>query len=107
MKIWVLIGLGPNDVNIPCLWFSTKAAAYAYISPILGEPDRENSWTLETKINGRFKSLFGPSEVNGDWVESPVTKKFYTNYYGGCGECYRVELREVEEATPFVGFDLD
>ena len=82
MKFWVIVGLGPNEVEVPCLIFSTKEKALE----AMGSPGKDgNYWRAAD--------------------DELIT--FFTHYYNGCGECRAFELREVEEGKPFVGFDLD
>lgn len=76
---YVIVGLGPNSVEIPSLIFSSKRKAEDYL--------KENP--LVDPLN--FQNC----------------NQYYTSYYGGCGECWKFIIREVEEGTPFVCFNLD
>jgi hypothetical protein len=80
-KVYVVVGLGPNSVSIPCLVFKTKEEADAYITKHPA-PDYDR-------------------EGNELW------RPYFTKYYDGCGECYRMEVKEVEFGKPFIGWDLD
>ena len=96
MTFWVLIGLGPNDVEITSLIFSSKEAALNAITPLLGKPQMAPE-------SGRLEWM-AP-----DWdddVDVDV-RNFYTSYYGGCGDCCTFELRRVTEGRPFCAFNLD
>lgn len=105
--MWVAIGLGPNDVAVPCLWFHLRGRGEEYISNYLGEPDTQTkkATTWDTGDGEVFEKKY--NEETEEYTNNKATGKFFTKYYGGCGECYRIVLQEVEEATPFVPFDLD
>lgn len=99
--MWILIGLGPNDVQVPCLWFSTKEKGYAYVADALERTaDGDTYWDIDHE----FDNI---RDAEGDYHNSELAKKFFTKYYDGCGGCWRLRLASVDEATPFVGFDLD
>jgi hypothetical protein len=94
MKMWALIGYGPNDVAIPALLWTDKEKALNACIEIFGS---------KPKISGNsFKWEAEKHEFPRD-----VLKKMYISYYGGCGECYLAELEEVKEGVPFVCFNLD
>lgn len=78
MKFYVIVGLGPNDIKIPALIFSSRSAAEKAMKK-------------------------APADMDADSDLSA----FYTDYYGGCGECWKFEIREVKEGKPFVVWDLD
>ena len=103
--MYIVVALGPNDVEVPCLWFSTREVALDYLLPLLGPPDGgPDCWAnfdLEPKYNPAKKG------TDDEYDRSPLIPKFFTGYYGGCGECWCFTLKEVAEATPFVRFDLD
>lgn len=116
MKFWVLVGLGPNSVEVPCMVFSSLEALLAKVVPILGEPKKYKKSTgyfarEEGMLywNVDFESVENKDDDDDDSYgdDYNLSMKFYTGYYGGCGECYRLEVREVTEGKPFVGFDLD
>jgi hypothetical protein len=92
--MWVLIGLGANDLKIPALVFADRDSAQLKCIEIFGHaPDGIGR-------NGRYYWNI----KDGD-QETPL--KMYTSYYDGCGGVYRAELREVIPGTPFVPFNLD
>jgi hypothetical protein len=62
------------------------------------ESDGKEGYTLD--IYDEFNS--DPDEK---YVDLPT--KFFKFYSPGCGEAGWMELREVEEGTPFCGWDLD
>lgn len=94
-KFAVLIGEGPNNIQIPALVFSSMEKGLEACKKVLGEPKKRGTdyyWRLDD----------GDGEVNEE-----VIKQMYTSYYGGCGECYNARLTEIEEGKAFVGFNLD
>lgn len=109
MKFHVLVGIGANSVEVPCLIFSSRKAGIKAVSEILGEPqiakDGTPWWDTDKKWDGKHGSNEGCDE-GCKYCESTLPH-FFTHYYDGCGGCYSLELREVEEGKPFVGFDLD
>lgn len=94
--MYVLIGFGPNDVDIPALVWSNKEAALAECIDILGDKYR----TIDEGV-----SFSWTAEDNG--FPKEITSQLYTHYYGGCGECYCAKLVPVEEGKPFAGWNLD
>ena len=90
MSVAVLIGEGPNDIEVPCMLFPSMETAREKLDPILGEPDKET----EKKVRW-WKNAEDHAE------------RFFTSYYDGCGECYSFTLKMVEYNKPFVGWDLD
>lgn len=95
-SVWVLIGEGPNNVEIPCLIWTSFDIAIDFCVNTFGKvysfnsSDSSRRWVCE-----------------GDEFQKQVLEKMYKRYYGGCGECYAVTLIQVEEGKPFVGWDLD
>jgi hypothetical protein len=77
-KVYVVVGQGPNDVEVPCLIFKTKEEADIYV--------RNNP---------------APEE------DSELATPYFTQFYGGCGGCYNMVVKEVEFGKQFVGWNLD
>jgi len=86
----VVVALGANRLEVPCLWFEGIEAAELFLI-----------------------DLFGPSDCNGRWhPDSDAHLKtlvdlFFKDYYDGCGGIYAFEVRRVEAGQPIVCFDLD
>lgn len=97
--MWVLIGEGPNDVEITALVWSDGDVALQACKEIFGG---EPKFTREK--NGHQEYQWA---CRGDGFPEEVTDKMYTSYYGGCGECYSATLKYIEEGKPFCGFNLD
>jgi hypothetical protein len=91
--MWVLIGHGANDLQIPALIFSDHESAKTKCREIFGCDPTEGK-------GGRFYWEVDEEDHN-------TIRKMYTRYYNGNGGVYRAELREVAPGAPFVGFDLD
>ena len=100
MKFFAIVGLGPNDVEITALIFSTKEKAEEFLN---SKPDlvrHGDVWRDDEEVMDRY-------DENDPTYERDYAKQFYTGYYSGCGSCWGFEIREVEEGKPFVRFDLD
>ena len=93
MNPWALIGRGPNELEIVGLIFKDKSSALRWCKDnIHAQP----GLSLKDKFWWHWEDL-----------DSDLLSEIFTHYYGGCGECWQLYLREVEPATPFVAFDLD
>lgn len=90
-NIFAIVGIGPNRVEIPLLVFENEEAARIYLEQF--ELDKLN------------ESLYDIPEEMGEVMK----KAFFKNgrYYGGCGECYRFEIRPVEFGKPMGCWNLD
>lgn len=93
--MFALIGLGPNDVQIPSLIFNNKDEALSHLLPLIGPPK-----SLE-------KLSWNVSDILGEEPDQEIAKQFYTEYYPGCGDCYRFILKEIQPGQPFVSWNLD
>lgn len=108
----VVVALGPNDVEVPCLLFEKKGEAETYLMKHLESFDRAGDrFVLTGRTMGHFDAFF---DRHGHAIYDPdpnlsasVTAKFFTDYYGGCGPVWAFEIREVEYKTPFTVFNLD
>lgn len=104
---WVLVGKGPNSVEVPCLVWTDFDSAMAQCKEMLGQPkagkNNTHSWDLEAPDYSNVET-----EDDGEQLfANSIFSKLFTHYYDGCGECYRAVLKEVEVGKPFVGWDLD
>lgn len=125
-KFAVLVGIGANSVEIPALVFPEFETGLRYCKEILGEPTRikENNarWNVDgfeydaeehtenQKDHDMISLIVDESETGRIKQKGNKTfssESFYKFYYGGCGEFYALELKEVEFGKPFVGWDLD
>lgn len=59
------------------------------------------------KIASVTSSYDGKTREYEEQVASPFFDNFFTEYYGGCGECYGIVVDEVKFGTPFNAFDFD
>lgn len=92
--IAVVIGRGPNEVEIPLLVFPSVLEARSYIAAIPGLiPKSSTAWQLPERIE------------EGSEVAQRLFK--YGDYYGGCGECWGICIRESNYGQPLVGWNLD
>lgn len=104
----VIIGIGPNDVEIPLVFCENLEKAKEYIKA-LGDAF-EIEYETEGTETGNFCCHLKDVELFGDLDEdSPIFKHFFKDgrYYGGCGNCDYLEVREIDFNTPFVKWDLD
>ena len=92
-----LFGIGPNSVEIPCMLFESMEKAQLFV---------HNSLSEDSYSERKSKKGITFFEIDEDYL-SEVGHKFFTSYYGGCGEIYSYELREVEFETKLVRFSLD
>lgn len=99
MKFYVVVGYGPNSVEVPCLIFSTYDKALQYMLEHVGVPRIIKNTDIPCWNVEHWERL--------EEDDRNEITKFYTKYYDGCGGVYSLMIKEVEEGTPFVGFDLD
>jgi hypothetical protein len=93
--MWVLIGIGPNDIAVPALVFSNGPEALLKCIEIF---DRD----ADSSRNNRYTW-----DSDGDDLGEDALSKMYTSYYAGNGGIYRAVLREVPEGTPFIRYSDD
>lgn len=94
MKFAVLIGEGPNDVMIPCRIFSNMEKALEKCKELFSKADykkhsENHRWFFEDEIPENIQEIL------------------FKDYYGGCGECYALTLKEVDEDSSFISWNLD
>lgn len=99
MTLWVLIGCGVNNMQIPALVWTDKDKALAECRSILGDDfkTKPKDDTYDETYHWQTKRSFPEDAM----------EKIWTSYYGGCGDCYRMSLVPIEEGQPFVHWDLD
>lgn len=102
-SIRAVIGVGPNDLEIPLVMFPSKEEAEEFTKQF---PTEEKGWLAE-----EFSEQQGEYGFDDDDEEiiHPLYLKLFKdgNYYSGCGGCYDLRIREVEFGKPIVGWDLD
>lgn len=96
-KTAVVIGIG--SIEIPSMVFADFDSGVKYVSSVLGEPTAQRT----RKEN---RSAVWNNFPNFD-EHQELAKKFFTRYYGGCGECEQIIVTEVDFGVPIVGFSLD
>jgi hypothetical protein len=102
MKFAAIVGMGPNDVKITSLIFSSVEKAQEFLK-------QEGLEVLVTEESPHGVVRLPDAVAEGhDWeIHEPFWHKFFTGFYGGCGGCYSLKIMEVEEGKPFVRWDLD
>ncbi len=101
LTVYAICALGPNDLTIPCLFFRKFTDAKEY----LGEAgctwsNKWGAYMVPENIPSWYK------DENGDTV-FPFWNKFFTWYYGGCGEVYGFSIKPIPAETPTIRWDLD
>jgi hypothetical protein len=89
--IAVVVALGANRVEIPCLTFATGAEANTFCADVLGPAD----------ASGRYGGHLSETQI------AECADSFFRDYYDGCGGVYSFEVREVAHGKPIACFDLD
>lgn len=87
-----------NEVEIISMVFKDFKSGVEYVKGVLGrDPDKLEdgcaTWDADEFFNGK--------------PDYDKIKKIVKGYYGGCGEAYRIEVKEVDYATPLCEFDFD
>lgn len=117
MSLVMAVGLGPNSLEIPLMIFNSMSEGRDYISKILGEPKNHKGeltadrwYTYGVFELDRENKL---DEAEDEDAADAEFEKLYAHffkdgkYYGGCGACHEIILKEIETGTPLVGWDLD
>lgn len=99
-SVWVLIGLGENEVKIPGLVFASEEKAREFLRD-------ELLLKAKDECKSRFFNLYTAYNQDEEKIDEMLSEKVYTSIYSGCGGCYALELREVEFGKAFIGWDLD
>lgn len=101
-----VIGLGPNSLEIPLLIFGNKEEAVKHLEGL----------GLAANKNGSIQWFLPEAELmqhaedpEGLCPATPLLLALFKdgNYYGGCGECDSLVIREIEFGKPIVSWDLD
>jgi hypothetical protein len=88
--IAVIVGLGTNDLEIPCLTFATVAEAERFLTARFGPADSRGRWGPVASHDMRY-----------------CADDFFFAYHDGCGGLDFFEVRTVRHGKPIVSFDLD
>lgn len=133
MKIAIIEGCGPNDIRIPCMVMENLDKALAFVKNALDKKGEERDIYFGEDNEGNERWISGyvfevnfdkdcrddgfgessckhdgscyscPSKIAGE----ALSRLFFKGYYGGCGECYALCVREVDFGEILVGWDLD
>lgn len=99
MKISIVYSNPFNDVFIPVTAFTSFEVGKKKIISILGKPDNEKAGFAEWHLD---------FEEPEDSEESVIVDKLFKSYYGGCGECTHIAIKEIEDGQlKIFDFDLD
>jgi hypothetical protein len=98
-----------NDVDIVLMAFPTVEDAHAHLSGLglVRSEHNENAYGQAT-IDGKVVPLSEALDMAGEATQTLRKSLFQNgNYYGGCGECHYLYVREVPVGQPVVAFNLD
>jgi len=107
-KIAVVLGIGPNNLLIPCLVFQDMDQAIQHLK----DEGLFDYFTKKTRDSiGDYYTTCDEEctvwkKLNSNYDEE-FASKFFKSYYGGCGECNDFTLIEVEQGKPFIAWNLD
>jgi hypothetical protein len=96
--IWLLIGEGPNSVEIPALFWTNEQDAIEFCTTLFDEEGVRKASQDQNRIRW---------VAEGDSLPKKILEQMYNHYYGGCGECYAATLRSIKPGTRIVTWDLD
>ena len=105
MTFFAIVGIGPNDLQIPLVICQTREEAQAIVDQL--PKQGKNDW-LENdfaEMEGKYIDEDDELTEEGKRLYSLIFKD--ANYYSGCGGCYLVRVVEYEFGKPMVGWDLD
>lgn len=97
----VLIGYGPNDVKIPILVFESIDQARKHCNKLFGIESPNDTWDLNLEVKSPYAHI---KEEKGPPFK---IEELFKSYYGGCGECYRARIQEVNPGEAFGTWNLD
>lgn len=105
MKVAVLYFPASNEVTIVSMIFAS-------LEDGLKEVERLTGLKMEWNEKGKEYRLNLYDFINNEteqWVDDDAShaRKFFTSYYGGCGEAGWAALKEVEYGKPLFAFNLD
>lgn len=90
----IIVALGPNSIEIPCLIFPNIEEAQSFLENTIGKPKISKHPLHET--------------YHVDWRDDDKRwELFFTSQYYGCGGVWAFAIKEVQMKTPFLEFNLD
>jgi len=108
-----------NELRLSVTAFSTYEKAVEFLKGVFGteshflekEENGKRTFTIGNNGKKRYQS-FPNGEVyeyfSYDKISKEQSKKLFTYYYGGCGECYEVVAQEINDGEcPLFPFDQD
>ena len=106
--MFAIIASGPNDIQVPCLFFETETASKEFLT---SKGLKEQTYK-DTKGNEYSQWLVPEFEEyvrdhGEDGPEEIFFYAFFNHYYSGCGGVYSFSINEIELGKPIVGWDLD
>ena len=99
---FAIVGIGCNSQETPALVFKTEMDAADYLISN-GMSPKKYTWEDNSRILYHIPSNVG----EGSDEHEGFFAKFYTTYYGGCGEIDSFEIRPIHFGKPFAVHDLD
>lgn len=105
--MFCLVAIGANSMKIPTIFFNSRQE----VTDFLEENDVPNPGAdyFRTTEGGDKKAPIDFYKVVDETVdeEIPFISLLVNGYYGGCGEIFAFEVKEVITGKPMFGWDLD
>jgi hypothetical protein len=107
MDITYVIGIGPNQVKIPLLAFTSEQDAHDLLRSMGLVIDNWGGYSKIMTPEGEedLYLVLGEDNEQAERVRQALFKDGH--YYGGCGECDRLKIVTVPVGVPVVGWNLD
>lgn len=113
--MYAIVAYGPNGIEIPCVFFNTIEEALKYVDDARKGREKEiGNWKqgLGRKTNLPFwqfdvKNVHHTPEEKQGWANNSFLGKFFTSYYGGCGDVGAFHLKEIPFGRPWLSWSLD
>lgn len=106
--IYVVAGVGPNNLEIPLIVFEDRESAEKFVEKFPKDP--KNKGFLDGDFSEKDGIYYDEDDDEGlSKVGKPLYEALFKggNYYSGCGGCYSLRILEVEFGKPMVAWDMD
>lgn len=98
--ITVLIAIGPNSLEVPCMIFENMESARTYCDPLFAKINAQPN-IVKDKVYYEADLVQGVKECD------EIAGELFTDYYDGCGGAGPFVLKAVPFNEKFLAFDLD
>lgn len=96
-----LIAHGPNDLQVPCMFFNTLEDAAQYLTNHGVEKSEKWGYEIPNSAYHQHQEDDEGNRLPSFW------DAFFTSYYGGCGDVDSFSIKEIEIGKPTLRWDLD